>query len=175
MAVLRHFLPAVAGLVLLCACSPSLDWRQARPEGGAISVLLPCKPERRTRQVLLADAPATVEVLSCSAEGTTWGVTSADAGGLDRVMAVREAMRAARAVNLDGRETDAQPVAVQGLPVETPGLRLRVEGRMPQGEPVVERSLLFVDGSRVFHAAALGGTPSDQALETFFDSIERTP
>ncbi len=161
----------IAIVATTAACSPTLDWREARPEGGAITVLLPCKPERRTRQVVLADATTTVEVLACEAGGTTWGVTSADVADAERIGPVMAAMRAARAQNLDGRETEARPVQTRGTLFDSPPLRLKVEGRRPDGQPVTEHSLLFAYGSRVLHVAAIGGSPSERALETFFDSL----
>ncbi|MBA2722120.1 MAG: hypothetical protein H0W48_05405 [Methylibium sp.] len=153
-------------------CSPTLDWRQVRPEGGAVTLLLPCKPERRTRAVVLADVSATVEVLACSAGGTTWGMTSADLGEPARVGPALAALRAARTTNLEGRETEARAVRLAKLAAEPAPLRLRVEGRKPDGQPIVEHSLLFAHGSRVFQAVVLGGAPSARALETFFDGIE---
>ncbi|MBA3597666.1 MAG: hypothetical protein H0W40_09850 [Methylibium sp.] len=153
-------------------CSPTLDWRQVRAEGGAVTLLLPCKPERRTRPVVLGDVSATVEVLACGAGGTTWGLTSADMGEPAQVGPALAALRAARSDNLEGRETEARAVRFAKLASEPPPLRLRVEGRKPDGQPIVEHSLLFAHGSHVFHAAALGGAPSDRALETFFEGLE---
>lgn len=157
--------------MLLVACSPTLDWRQARPEGAALVVLLPCKPERRSREVVLGDAPAKLEVLACSADGTTWGLSTAELGDAGRVAAALAALRAARVANLEGRETEARAARIDGMSAEPPPLRLRVEGRRPDGETVTEHSLLFARGTQVFHAVALGGRPSAEALETFFGSI----
>lgn len=121
---------------------------------------------------MLEDARVMVEVLACSAEGTTWGMTSFDVDGAARVAQALAVLRAARARNLDGRETEAREVRIGSMAFEPPPLRLRFEGRKPDGQPVVEHALLFAHGSRVFHAAALGGAPSNDALETFFDSVE---
>lgn len=155
----------------ITACAPPLNWREVKTDGGALSLLLPCKPERRTRQVVLAEAAASMEVLACDADGTTWGLTSADLGSVATVGAALAALRAARPKNLDGRETAAHEVRIGGLSRAAQPLRLRVEGRKPNGEPVVEHSMLFARGSRIFHAVALGGAPSPDALETFFGSL----
>ena len=40
------------------------------------------------------------------------------------------------------------------------------------GTPVRERALLFSQGTRVFHAAALGGEPQAEALEVFFGGLK---
>lgn len=175
MPALRRLAPAFAGLAfVLAACSPPLDWREARPEGTSLTVLLPCKPERRSRQVVLAQTPVQLEVLACTAEGTTWGLTSGDVGDARRIGPALAALRAARIANLDGRETDARAAQVQGAASEGAPLRMRVEGRRPDGQAVVEHALMFARGTRVFQAVALGGEPSADALETFFGSLSTT-
>lgn len=153
----------------LAACSPALDWREVRPAGDTLVALLPCKPERRVRELPLAGSPVAVEVLACTADGTTWGLTSADVGDASRVAPALAALREARARNLGGREAAVRPQPIKGLP--QPGLRFAVQGVRPDGEAVVEESLLFAQGTRVFHAAALGGRPPAAALETFFDNL----
>jgi hypothetical protein len=157
------------------ACSPVLDWREARSGGDTLTALLPCKPERRERSVPLAGAPVMLEQLSCHAGGTTWAVTTADVGAAARVGPALEAQRAARAVNLQGRETAASPARVAGMTPQALALRYSVDGRRPDGSALREESLQFARGTRVFHAAALGGAPPADALETFFDSLKLRP
>ncbi len=159
----------------LAACAPALDWREVRSSGDALVALLPCKPERRTRQVPLAGPPVALEQLSCHADGTTWALSSADVGDAARVAPALEALRAARARNLDGRETQARPAQVAGMTPQPLALRLRVDGRRPDGSALREESLQFARGTRVFQVAALGGTPSADALETFFGSLTLRP
>lgn len=176
MSAVRRLPPALAGLaLLLAACAPPLDWREVRPQGAALTVLLPCKPERRSRQVVLADTPVQMEVLACNAEGTTWGLTSGDLGEARRVGPALAALRAARIANLDGRETEAHAPQAASSARDAQPLRLRVEGRRPDGQAVTEQSLLFARGTRVFHAVALGGAPSQDALDTFFGSLAEAP
>ena len=68
-ASLVSLLAAVAGL-LFSACSPTLDWREVRPEGGYLTVLLPCKPERLSRDLVLGEGPPRrIELLACTAGG----------------------------------------------------------------------------------------------------------
>ena len=165
-------LAALAAGLWVTACSPALDWRQVRPEGAAVVALFPCKPERRTRQVVLADQPVALQVLGCTASGTTWGLSSADLGDAARIDAALRALRQARSRNLDGRETAAQPLRLDGMSPNAQAVRIRVAGRRPDGSAVTEESALFARGTRVFHAAALGGNPSSEALETFFGNLK---
>lgn len=163
---------ACVALAALAGCTPALNWREVRPEGTELVALLPCKPDRQTRSVTLAGAAVSMQVLGCNAGGTTWGVATADMGDAARVEDALAGLRAARARNLDGREGEARPATVAGLGPDQRALRLVVDGRRPDGTPVREHALLFAQGTRVFHAAALGGEPSAEALEAFFDGMK---
>ena len=89
--------------------------------------------------------------------------------------AALKALRAARPRNLDGRETEAAPAALPGMAPRSEALRFTVVGKRPDGIEVVERAVVFAHGGRVFHAAALGGHPTPQALETFFENLRPRP
>ena len=157
----------------LLACSPALDWREVRPEGGALVTWMPCKPERMTRDLVLGEGPPRrVELLSCTADGTTWGITSAAAEGDGDRRAALRALRAARLRNLEGHERESAPWQMPGVVADADAVRLTVVGRHPDGSEIVERAALFAHGGRVFHAAVLGGAPSALALETFFENLK---
>jgi len=159
-----------AALGAATGCSPELNWREVRPEAATLVALLPCKPDRQTRAIPLAGVEVPMEVLGCSAGGTTWAVATADVGDRARVAPALTGLRAARTRNLAGREGEARPAEVAGA--EPGALRLTVEGHRPDGTPVRERAVLFAAGTRVFHAAALGGEPSAEALEVFFGGLK---
>jgi len=36
----------MTAMALLAACSPTLNWREVRPEGTRLALLLPCKPDK---------------------------------------------------------------------------------------------------------------------------------
>lgn len=140
---------------------------------------LPCKPERLTRQMPLGfsgeGAARPVEMLACTALGTTWGITSAPLPDDAAVGAALQALRAARPRNLGGREIEAAPAALPGVAPRPEAVRFTVVGKRPDGDEVVERAVVFAHGGRVFHAAALGGSPAPQALETFFENLRPRP
>jgi len=165
----------VVASAALAACSPALDWREVRPDGGVLTAWLPCKPQRRVREIDLAGGRVSMEMLGCRAQGSTWGLTSADVGDTARVEPALAALRTARAANLGGEETSATPSAVPAGPASRPALALRVAGRNAAGEAVVERSLLFAAGTRVFHVAVIGIEPSAEALDSFFGQLRLLP
>lgn len=171
--------PAVTAGVLIWSClavgcSPALDWREVRTEGGGLTAWLPCKPDRRVRELSLEGAPLKFELLSCTAGDSTWGIASAamDDGATDSAL---RALRAARLRNLDGRELSVQPLELKGVVPRPEAGRFTVAGRRPDGSAVTEHAAVFAHNGRVFHAAVLGGAPSAQALETFFDNLKPAP
>lgn len=162
-------------LPLAAACAPALDWREVRPDDAALVALFPCKPERNMRRVMLAGREVALQLLGCRAEGTTWGLSTADMGDAGRVSAALAELRGARARNLAGREEDAQPRQIKGMGPFDQALRFRVSGQRADGSPLAEQAMVFSHGTRVYHAAALGGAPGVEAVETFFGGLRLQP
>ncbi|MBE0548915.1 MAG: hypothetical protein IH627_14965, partial [Rubrivivax sp.] len=55
-----------AAAFLLAACSPTLDWRDVRPAGSGVTLLMPCKPVVQERSLPLAGAPVRLSLQACS-------------------------------------------------------------------------------------------------------------
>ncbi len=170
----RSVVPAIA-LLLVGACSPTLDWREVRPDGAGIVAMFPCKPERQERTISLAGASVSLQVLVCSAGGVTWGLGTAEMSDPARVATALAALRASRLGNLDGHELEVRPLEVAGMTPNPQAVRLRIAGRRPDGSAITERAWLFARGTRVFHVAALGGDPPDEALGSFFGGLKLNP
>ena len=68
---------------------------------------------------------------------------------------------------------EAPPPAIAGATPNGQSALLRIDGRRPDGRPVVARAAFFVKGLRLYQATVLGaGEPVNaEALETFFASI----
>lgn len=169
----RHWL--ALAVLALSACAPALDWREVRPAGGMLKAWLPCKPERREREVNLLDRRVSLELLSCRADGTTWGIVSAPWEDGHRIDAALDALRASRLQALEGRESARAPFVLRGRAPHAGAVRFTVEGHRPDGEAIVEHAVVFFHAGRIYHAAALGGAPAAQARETFFDNLVPRP
>ncbi|MFM8929146.1 MAG: hypothetical protein ACKOJ7_06345 [Betaproteobacteria bacterium] len=62
-----------AFLVLsMSACSPALDWRDARLAGAGLLMLLPCKPQVQDRSVEVQGQPWSATLMACDAAGMTF-------------------------------------------------------------------------------------------------------
>ena len=67
-----------ASLIGLAACNPTFNWRDVRPEGTALSLLLPCKPDMAEKKVLLGERPVAMRLLGCDVGDTTFAIAVAD-------------------------------------------------------------------------------------------------
>jgi hypothetical protein len=167
--------PAVAATVatMLLACAPALDWRDARLEGGSVTMMFPCRPERQERPVRIGAQTLTLQLHSCAAAGSRFALVIGNGADPERVTALLEAWRAQTVANVDGAAVSEPSPPVPGSTPNAQSVRLRIVGRRPDGHPVVEHATFFVKGLTVFEATVIGtGEPVDRdAVDTFFGSI----
>ena len=158
-------------LVGLPACSPTLDWRQVRPDGWGLQAAMPCRPDRQQRQVVLAGAPVALSLVVCSADGHTFALTSADVGDPARVAPALQALLQSAQANLQGRVLAEQPAAVPGMTPNAAAVRRQLAGRMPDGREVREQVQVFAHGLRVFQATVVGPVAGTSQAGPFFEAI----
>ena len=164
-------------VALLCACAPSLDWRDVRPADSPVQLLMPCKPIVQERGVVLAGQPVRLVLHACSAGGQTWALAMADVNDPARVGAALAALRAAAAANIGAAASGPGPTPLR-VPGATPNpgsQRLRLQGKLPDGKAVQTQLVVFTHGTRVFQATAVGEQVPDEAAQTFFDAIRVQP
>lgn len=172
---MRRTASAVAGGVVvvgLAGCSPALDWREARPEGSGLSLLMPCRPDGHARNVSLAGQTVRLELSACSAGGATWAVAHADVADPARVGPALQALLDGARANAGGG--DAGRPASLSVPGATPNpvsARLSFSGRKPDGAALASEVAVFSRGTRVFQATALGAAVPPEGAETFFGSL----
>lgn len=167
-----------ASLALVMACSPALDWRELRPAGAGVAALLPCKPASHARRLDLAGAKVTMTLHACTADGVTWALAHADVGDPARVAAALAGLRDAALANLGPArvQTDVAPaMLVSGATPNRQAGRVVIDGRLPDGSVVQEHQLLFVRGTTVFQATAIGPRLDAPALEAFFGGLRVLP
>lgn len=154
------------------ACSPALDWREARPQDTGVHVLLPCRTASHAREVMLAGAPSRWVLHSCEAAGTTWAVGWVELSDPARVGPVLAELRTAAAANLGSptlQEVGARaPLGATPNPLSG---RYALHGRLPDGRVLRGQVAWAVRGTAVLQATALGPDPDPVALDTFFDSL----
>ncbi len=172
----RCSLPVVvlAGLLgVLQACSPSLNWRDVRPEGTGLAVLLPCKPDRAQRDVPLGGASTSLSMLGCDADGATFAVASADVGDASKVAGVLAQWQALTLANM--KAAPGAQVTTLNVPGASPlpaAVLVKATGQRADGSKVAGQAAYFSRGTQVFQVVLYAGKPAPEASDTFFSSLK---
>jgi len=180
---LKAGLIGIGSLWLLAACSPTLDWRDARSADGALAALLPCKPQLHERRVSLAGRERLLSMKACAAGAHTWALSVVSVDDPAQTGPVLQALAAGARANLglgDGAATSqgprpdtpaSTPATVPGATPHPESRRLVLQGLRPDGAAVQMHLALFVRGTQVYQATVLGPGPGAEAIEVFFSSL----
>lgn len=164
-----YLLGLAACTATISACSPVFDWRELRDaERGNVLALLPCKPDRASRQVELAGDPAVLQMAGCKAGDALFSVAQARASDAAQALRWQAGWQAAMPAG--------QAEAAIGVAGAGPLLDVQVKSEQggAQRQRLLWRLLPLPDGSVVLLQASLLGEPSDaSAVDTFFDSLAR--
>jgi len=164
--------PLLCMVMTLCACTPTLDWREVHPEGSGAQVLFPCKPSTQVRMVALAGVPMRMAMATCQADGATFALTFADANDPLRTIASLAAMRDALSANLGAAPRVVGAAQVRGMTPNPAAQRLRVDGKGPDDVALTQESVFFTRGTWVYQATVMAPKFNVDAADTFFDSLE---
>jgi hypothetical protein len=165
----------IVGLALT-ACTPTLDWRESRPEGSQAQLMFPCKPASQERRVVIVGETIPMSMFACSAGETVYALSFADVKDPARVgVALDELARAAQS-NLQSQPgAVSEPVKVAGMTPHPQSALWRLAGRLPDGRVVEERVALFSHGTRIYQATMLGAKLDAEAQDMFFGALRVGP
>lgn len=160
----------------LSACTPSLDWRESRPEGSQARLMFPCKPASHARRVAIAGETVEMSMFACSAGETVYALSFADVKEPGRVGAALDELGRAAQSNLQssGGATSG-PAKVAGMTPHPQAVEWRLAGRLPDGRSVQERVVLFSHGTQVYQATMLGAKLDAEAQDSFFGALRVGP
>jgi hypothetical protein len=170
-------LACVAAVGFGTACSPAFNWREVRPDDTALSVLLPCKPDKAQQTVPMGGQPTALTLLGCDAGGAAFAVAVADLGQAATVPAVLAQWQAVtlagiQAANLSTTTTTTTTaMAVPGALAAPAPVLVRALGRRPDGSAVHSHALYFAHGTQVFQVVMLASTVTPEAADMFFSSV----
>ena len=160
-----------ACLAALAACSPQLNWREVRAEGGALAAMMPCKPDVHERSIPLVGKSRRMQLQVCSAAEATWAIAWIDVDDPAQVGAVMSALRESAAVNLSAVPGQIRAQVPAGATPQAQAGRSRLKGSRPDGRVAVEDLLLFAHGLRVYQATVIATEPPESAVDTFFADL----
>jgi hypothetical protein len=123
-------LPLALSLLLLSACSPTLNWRDVEVDART-RMQFPCRPERAERSVVLAGAPSPARMVVCDAGGLSWSATVFEVRDPARLTSSLRELRLNFADRLGGHGGDAiaRPVQIAGMTPSDETRRVTVPGR----------------------------------------------
>jgi hypothetical protein len=162
----------LAMAVALLACSPTLNWRELRPEGSGIAMSFPCKPERRVRDVVLPGHRVRLQMLSCAAGGATYALAFADLPDPAAVAPALAELREQAAANIGAGPAALSPLQVAGMTPNPQAGRVALSGHLPDGSAVQLQAAFFAKAMRVYQASVVGSGPGGEAAQTFLAALD---
>lgn len=162
---------ACAALWGLAACSPAFNWREVRPDDTALSLLMPCKPDKAQQTVPMGGQPTALRLLGCDAGGAAFAVAVADLGQAAVVPAVLLQWQAATLAGIRAAPPTTMPFQVPGALTAPSPVLVRALGRRHDGSAVHSHALYFAHGTQVFQVVMLASTVTPEAADMFFSSV----
>ena len=165
---------AFAGLAvsLLVACSPTFNWREVRLDESRLGLLLPCKPDKAEKVVLLGGRPTTLRLLGCDTGGATFAVAVADLGDAARAADVLAQWQTLTLVNMKASAPQVRPLNLKGAVLPSPApVLVKAEGRRADGTAVSGQAAYFAQGTQVFQAVVYADKLAPDVAETYFASL----
>ena len=169
----------LVALATLAACSPSLNWRSARSEAHGLQMLLPCKPDKASREVRMAGTDLQLDMQGCEAAGTMFAVSHARLADPAQAGPALAGWKTAVLANMHAGSIQDQPFVLPGALALGEAVRTRATGQGADGRAVAAEAVWFARvgpaGVDVFHAvvyaqrqdAALGAS-----ADTFFAGLK---
>jgi hypothetical protein len=151
-------------------CEPALNWRTVSLPGTELEGALPCRPGRYERPVRLGATEATMFLLSCEAQGATFGLSSADVGDVSHVEPALAGLLVAAqgAIRGTGTVEAWQPA---GATPFNGNASAHYRGMRPDGVPVDEIIQVFGRGTRIYEAIVVGRRLDVAMTQPFRDAL----
>lgn len=164
----------LAALLALAGCSPALNWRDVRPEGTRLNLLLPCKPDKAQKVVPLGGRATPLSMLGCDADGATFAVAIADVGDPLQAASVLALWQDLTLANMQAAPASRQPLplSIRGASPGTPVTRLQAQGQRADGTAVSGQAAYFAQGSQLFQVVMYAPRITPEVAETFFSSLK---
>jgi hypothetical protein len=138
--------------LVLTACSAELDWRELHWEDGKLKVLLPGRPAKSAREVLLGGEKLSMQMLQTQMTGMAFGVAYAPLPPGDPA-ALLPLARDALIGNIDGRLVTEREVDVRGTAAK--GREFTGEG-VVAGTPMLVAARVVAANGRFYQVVFVG-------------------
>jgi len=174
-----RLLGAATMLVLMVACSPSLDWREMSAADGSVRVAFPAKPRSETRPLPVEGRELPFTLTAATVKGAVFAVGYLDlpanvADDTEKREAYRRALEDSLTRNLQAGDVHREQVPVRRVAgsstLQADELELHGE---PAGEPAWLLARILLVNDRLIEVAAVGteSALSNETARTFVDSL----
>ena len=159
------------------ACTPSLNWREVRPENTSLKTLLPCKPDHGSRSVAVGQQEMQVSISGCEAQGHLLAIARLPlppgATAQQAAQAAKQWQEAALA-NFKGQITDTHVLLIKSKDAPNPGplQRISATGTGPDGKPMQSQMVWLVHEGHIIQAVVYAPKLSAEVTDTFFAGLE---
>ena len=157
----------VAGLV---GCNPTFNWRDVRPDGTRLALLMPCKPDKTQRTVPIAGQPTELNLLSCDAGGVTFAIAAADVRDATLAAVALVQWQSATLANIKALATPGDAFKLPGL--TSGAVVVKAIGQRANGKVVSSQALYFAQGTQVFQAVMYADSIAPDVADTFFSGLK---
>ncbi len=161
--------------LVVAACTPALNWREWALPSTATVALFPCKATAVARELDLAGQRVTMHLHACDADDAVWAVAHLQLADPAQVAPALQALRLQAARHIGAAAVPVQAWAVPGATPNVHSGRVTWQGQLPDGRRVAQAQGLFVYGTQVFQATAMGAHLDPAALAAFFEGIRVRP
>jgi hypothetical protein len=166
---MRFSIFSVVALATLAACNPTFNWRDVRPDGTRLALLMPCKPDQAQKTVPLAGQPTELMLLSCDAGGVTFAVAAADVKDPGKTADALAQWQKASLLTMKA-VPDASVAAVK-LP-GAGAVMVKANGQRANGQAVSSQAVYFAQGTQVFQAVMVADKIAPDVADTFFSGLK---
>ena len=169
----------IAVAALLGACTPGLNWREARIAGTELAVMLPCKPTQHQRTVPLAGLMVTLHMTACDADGASFAIAHALIPDPSVAPQILARWRATTLENLAATQVSAaaESISSRSSAATTsktlPGsLWANAQGKRSNQVAVQLQGVWFARGPRVYYVAVYAPIITPDMTDTYFSGLK---
>lgn len=168
---LRSLLVGITTLLVLCACQPSLNWREIHDTDGHFRIMMPGKPASASRDIVLSGIPCTMQMRGVTEEGLTFTVGWTEAHDAQQTGLLWQAM-------LQGMLSNIGATVPSGT---APGTIVRATGKTPQGTDIAMHARFLIQDNYVYQIVVTGPVKqldtavSDHFLQSFTRDLSKIP
>ena len=155
----------IVSLVLLSACSPKFDWRDARGSNAPFSILMPGKPLGDSKDMQLEGINVKMDMLAGEVSGISFAVGSTKVDDASKASLIMEAMKKGMIKNIQGTPETTKSAGTD---------MLEVRGKLRNGQPVMLVGRFLVRGPWVYQIIMLGQEKDmkQDVIDTYMTSFK---